>query len=211
MGLTHKIAGIPVLWNIYQDLLGANQWKLRIYPSVFKKPGVILDFGCSSGNITSAFLDFEYYGVDVDCQAIANAKKKFSDHENVHFFCKDILTEDFKRDFFDYVLFAGTGHHIPEKEIVLIIDKLMGTLKPEGELHFFDIIRQPGKDKLITRFFTMIDQGKYVRTIKQYEKIFDRKKYNVVEVSIFESPDKFLKLQDFLYLKIAAEATSHIE
>jgi hypothetical protein len=60
-----KILNQPVIWNSIQYFVGANQWKLAVYPSVLSNQGdKLLDFGCSIGNITPAFLNFDYYGID---------------------------------------------------------------------------------------------------------------------------------------------------
>lgn len=195
------VINIPWVWNTFQNLVGADQWKSRIYPSVLRTKGKLLDFGCSMGNTTASFLDFDYWGVDLDPDAIAAAKKRWHGHENVRFECVDILKGEYKKDFFDHVLFAGTGHHIEDADMPKIIDALLATLRPGGELHFIDVLRQPGKDRFITRLVMNNDQGKNMRTKEQYREMFAP--YNVVEEKMFESPDRLIKLQDMLYFRIA--------
>jgi SAM-dependent methyltransferase len=139
--IVNKILSIPGVWGFFQDFIGANQFKAKIYPSVIEtKGGTLLDFGCSYGNETAAFIDFDYYGIDVDEQAITSAKAKFAAHPNVKFFCIDIIENGFKEDFFDHILFAGTGHHLTDDDLKKIVDILMKNLKNAGTLHFFDII-----------------------------------------------------------------------
>ena len=200
-----KIINIPWFWKFFQNLVGADPWKLSLYPKVFKKPGKILDFGCSIGNSVPAFLDFEYYGVDIDKNAIDTAKKTYSKYKNITFSDRDILISPFKPEFFDYILFACTGHHLTTDYLNKCIDVLLKELKPGGELHFFDVIKQVEKDKLITQFFVNYDQGKYMRTIDEYKKIFVPNKYKISNIQIFPSPDKLIKLQDMFYLKIVKQ------
>lgn len=196
-----KISNIPFIWNIAQNVVGANQWKAELYPSQVKGGKTLMDFGCSIGNETTAFLNFDYYGVDIDCNAIAAAQKKFSNHENVKFFCLDIIKDGFKKDFFDHILFAAAGHHLTDDELTKIIEILMSNLKPGGQLHFFDIIRQK-KDKWSTRFLSRVDQGKYIRTRDEYEKIFASHENKIQKTELFSSPERFVKLQDMLYYQI---------
>lgn len=194
------VINIPWVWNTFQNVVGADQWKHSIYPSVFHTKGKLLDFGCSMGNTTEAFLDFDYWGVDLDPAAIAAAQKKWRGRENIRFECVDILKGPYKSGFFDHVLFAGTGHHIEDADMPLIINALLATLRTGGELHFFDVLRQPGKDRFITRIIMNNDQGKNMRTREQYLAMFAP--HHVVEEKMFESPHRTVKLQDMLYLRV---------
>lgn len=199
--LVNKVANIPAVWNIAQNIVGANQWKAWMYPSVFKqKGGTILDFGCSSGNTTAMFLDFDYVGVDLDPQTIKAAQGKFKQYPNVKFFNLDIIKEGFKKDFFDHVLFAGTAHHLTDDELRKIIDILIDNLKPGGQLHFFDPISKPGEDSWTTRLIIRSDQGKHVRTEDVYKSFFSPEKYRTTTWRVFPSPDRFIKLPDFIYI-----------
>lgn len=194
---------IPFLWDIAQNVIGENQWKAVMYPGVIDvKGGTLLDFGCSIGNETKAFPEYDYYGVDIDQHAIDAAKATFKDTPHVQFFCLDITKEPFKPDFFDHILFAGTGHHIPDSELAKIIDALLGQLKVGGQLHFLDHIRRPGKDGFFAKLIVKIDQGRFIRTEEDYDRYFDPKKYTITHHELKESPNKLLKLPDFLYIRI---------
>lgn len=198
-----KLANVPLVWNIAQNVIGARAWKDDMYPSVFEqKGGTFLDFGCSSGNETGMFLDFDYYGVDIDEVAILAAKEKYKQHPRVQFFATDIIANGFKKDFFDHVLFAGTAHHLEDNDFEKIFDILLDNLKEGGQLHFFEPISQPEKDSAMTRFIIRSDQGKNTRTEQTYKDLFARKNYQVADWKVFQSPDKFIKFPDFLYARI---------
>ena len=201
--IVNKILNIPGVWNFAQNTIGAKSWKDEMYPSVFeKKGGTLLDFGCSSGNETHMFLDFDYYGVDINPQSITAAQEKYKAYPNVHFFTRDIIKEGFKKDFFDHVLFAGTAHHLNDDELKTITEILIDNLKPGGQMHFFDPIADPTKDSWMTNFIINADQGKFVRTEEAYKGIFKNGKFNVAEWKNFPSPDRFIKFPDFLYIRI---------
>jgi len=197
--IAYWILNIPLVWITFQYFVGANQWKSGMYPSVFRSKGKVLDFGCSMGNNTGDFLDFEYLGVDMDCTMIEAAKKRWATRTNVRFECGDITTMHHDGEF-DHVLFACTGHHLTDEQIPNITVALLRMLKPGGEIHFFDPLRQPGKDTWITRKILENDQGKYMRTEQEYDRMFAP--YQVTEKKIFESPDNLIKLQDMLYVRI---------
>lgn len=199
-----KIVNTPVIWNTLEAIVGANRWKLRLYPSVFAKSGRLLDFGCSMGNITPGFLSFEYVGVDIDCRLIEAARRRFKKYPNISFECVDILNATFRPAPFEYVLCATTGHHLTDQELEPIIMKLLALLKPGGELHFFDIVRRPGQDPLTTRLLTRVDQGKHIRTEGEYRRLFDPRRYRIAERKLFESPRGIVKQQAMLYFKFIA-------
>lgn len=199
----NKFLNIPLVWNVAQNVIGAKKWKDEMYPSVFpEKTGTLLDFGCSSGNETHLFLDFDYYGVDLDPNVIRAAKEKYKNYPNVHFSSLDIIQDGYKKDFFDHVLFAGTAHHLTDEQLKQIIDILLQNLKTGGKLHFFDPVRKEGVDTMMTRFIIDADQGKHVRAEEEYKNIFDKNKYTINEWKIFPSPDRFIKFPDFLYVEV---------
>jgi len=201
------IAGLKKLLNTrfvlhsFQTLVGANQWKSKLYPSVFTKPGSVLDFGCSYGNTTKCFLDREYWGVDIDRAMIETAKKYFLSYPNVHFSHVDILKQEFKPGYFDHALFASVSHHISNEDLAPIFHALLKNLKPGGELHFFDIFRKPD-DKWTTRILTALDQGTFIRTLPEYDSFFASQAFPIVERRVIESPKAMIQLWDFLYIKM---------
>lgn len=198
-----RFLNIPIVWYTLQYLVGGNSFKHNMYPSVFKsKQGKLLDFGCSSGNTTSSFLAFDYWGVDTDKEAIASASRRFAKYPSVHFEYANLSLGPYKKDFFDHVLFAGTAHHLTNEEMPEIVKNLMLSLKAHGEFHFYDPIVQKDKDNFITRMVLKYDQGKNMRTRDDLQSFFKNQGYITAESRVFQSPDRFLKLPDFLYLRI---------
>lgn len=195
-----KILNIPFVWNIFQTFVGANAWKLSLYPSVFESSGKLLDFGCSMGNSTAAFTDFDYWGVDVDCEAITAAGKNWSAYPNIRFVCRDILRDTFTETDFDHVLVACAGHHLSDDVWRKVLAVLFSKLKKGGTLHFFDPLSQPEKDGFITKLFIRNDQGRFIRTLDENKRFF--KEYGIAELRIIPSPDRFIKLEDMLYVRL---------
>lgn len=167
MSLVNAILGHPTVWTLSQKILGCDEQKLALYRSAFTGQCTMLDFGCSNGNTFAAFRDFNYYGLDIDERLIADAQKKFS-APNAHFVCANILDRPFPDEFFDAILFAGTGHHLEHTLFPKIMQALGEMLKVDGSLHFFDTIRVPGEDSVLLRLLIHLDQGKFHRTEDRY-------------------------------------------
>ncbi len=161
----------PTLWVLSQKIFGDDKEKMKLYRSVITHRGKILDFGCSNGNTFPIFSDFEYYGYDNDKIMIRDAKNKYKKFLNAKFYVIDILKNKSPQKNFDYVLFALTGHHLDDKTLVNIFSKLASVLKKGGKILYFDSIRSPKRDSLLLKIIMNMDQGKFIRTLKEYEVI----------------------------------------
>lgn len=186
-----------------QRVIGATPWKLRLYSQRVSKRGSILDFGCSMGVCTDAFIERDYTGIDIDQKAIATAQVRYRKHPSVKFECRDILVDGITKNTFDSVVFGCAGHHISDSDLRKIIPLLMDSLKRGGRLYFFDPIVQKNKDSIITRFFIAVDQGRFMRTSQEYRVLFESIGYQIVTWEICESPHYLTKLQDILYIELA--------
>ena len=195
-----KIYTVPFVWNFLQSVIGANALKMQLFPSIFTKTGKILDFACSMGNCTSFFTDFDYWGVDIDKRAIDSATRAFKNQSNIHFVCANILTDIFQEADFDCVLMSCVGHHLNDRQFEETLISLMARLKNGGSLYFFDPVSRPEKDNFVTRLFIKHDQGKFIRTIEENKKMFVS--YNVADLQIVACPDRLIKLEDNLYIRV---------
>jgi hypothetical protein len=63
---------INLFWDRVQDVLGAPTFKRELYRSKLHPPGRLPDFGCATGHTADAFSEFEYFGVDLAPNAIAD-------------------------------------------------------------------------------------------------------------------------------------------
>jgi SAM-dependent methyltransferase len=157
-----------LVWNLCQYIFGADQQKKILYRSLIPKTGRLLDFGCANGNTYLAFTEFQYTGVDIDPIVINFARKQHGRRANAEFICADILDGSLPRKHYDYVLFAGTGHHIPNDELPNIIRALARTLKKRGRLYFIDPIRDERRRSAIVNALIAMDQGKFYKNQEYY-------------------------------------------
>ncbi len=130
-----------------------------------------LDFGCGTGANSYMFDQNKYLGVDVDEDRILYAKKKFPK-------CKfDILKNNIipaENNSFDFICILATIHHISDKDFKSYIEEFSRVLKQNGKL----IIIEPCflKNSFFNNWFmNFFDEGKYIRTEKEYIYLFEGK------------------------------------
>jgi SAM-dependent methyltransferase len=194
----------PLLWDIFEYVFGTDKQKLKLYRKKVGNPKKILDFGCSSGNVTGAFLDFEYTGVDIDKQLIKHAQNKWKKYKNVKFVAMDILKSKKTLGKFEAILFAGTGHHLPDDLYLKIFSKFAKYLNKGGEIHYIDTIKSDSSSPIIARWLCSIDRGKYIRTKKHYISLLNKisTKYNIISTSEIYMSNDFLPHPTYLYVKL---------
>jgi len=200
------LAGQPKLWDLFEEIFGANKAKGNIYRGVITSRGKMLDFGCATGNTTAAFLDFDYYGIDINKNYIDRAKVKWAKYKNIRFFCANLLEKPFPDAFFDFVLFSGTGHHLNDKDVNLQMLEIYRILKMKGNLYFFDMIKSNRSQSLMPKLIITVDRGKYVRNESEWLDLFKSfSGFSIIEKQLF-SPSKTLFSQpDHLYLKLVKQ------
>jgi SAM-dependent methyltransferase len=190
------------LWNVIQDVLGCPDFKRELYRSVLTAPGRLLDFGCATGHIAEAFLEFDYYGIDIDPGAIKAAKEKFKTHPSAKFLAADICSRPYPSDYFDEILFAGTAHHLTDESFVTILRELHYCLKPGKTIHLLDpVLRQ--KDKWQARFIRRLDRGRYSRDLDGLMALIGTIQLFEVEEPTFHTPyGSPIQQCDFVYLPL---------
>ena len=193
-----------VIWNLSQIIFGEINEKMQLYRSVIKKPGRILDFGCANGITFPAFRDFEYYGCDINPMLIQEAREKYHHYKNAHFIAQNIARKKFPMTKFDYILFAGTGHHLDDTTLIHIFHRLARLLKKDGQLHYFDPIRLPQSDSLSTKLLIYLDQGKFIRHLFEYSYIKTKlpQTLRVTQEKIHQFSRVLIPPPKFMYWKI---------
>lgn len=131
----------------------------------------ILDFGCGTGSICFIFNPSDYVGVDIDIERINYARELFPDY----FFLpiKDQKIP-FPSESFDFIIIIATLHHIADKLCLDYIKEFSRILKQEGKI----VVIEPClflKSYLNNQFMEFFDEGRYIRTQKDYLKLFENK------------------------------------
>ncbi len=205
MSMINRLLRVPFLWYISQNVFSSDRDKRNWYRSVVGEgAGRILDFGCANGNVFPAFQEFEYFGIDIDAKFIRDAQKKYANYPNAHFICADILAYPFGSQSFDHILFACTGHHLGDPELLAILRVMSHLLTEKGNIHFIDHIKVPGKDSILLRRILSMDQGKFNRTQGEYLCLFSALSLCLClhRAEIRQPPRKFFPQPTFFYAQL---------
>ncbi len=106
----------------------------------------VLDVGIGTGN-TAVYLSpyvKEIVGTDLSFGMLEVLDKKIKELgiENIRYFKKDILKEDFEEKDFDLIFNAMTMHHIDNPKRA--VSRFKEFLKPEGYIAFVDLYKEDG-------------------------------------------------------------------
>lgn len=157
----------PRLFQVFQTWLGGTHDKQKLALLKYKNQKHILEVGCSVGNIAHVFHGFEdvkYTGIDIDPSVIAYAQKVFFGHPNFEFVCEDLKKYELSGDPFDFILFAGVCHHIPDAECQALLQSARHLLAEDGQLVVVDILQPEKEDSWLLHQYIKIDQGEYIRS-----------------------------------------------
>ena len=98
-------------------MIGCNASKQALATEYYCGQKRVLEIGCSVGNVSAAFRAFPevaFTGMDIDKDAIAQAKRRFRKYPNFNFSLSSLEELSLRGETFDYVLFAGMLHHVDD-------------------------------------------------------------------------------------------------
>lgn len=116
--------------------------------------GVLLDVGCGPAVMTDVLLarGFEYHGIDLSEQMIAEARGRFAGHNRVDFQVGDVQALPLEDDAFDVVLCLGALEYVPDLDRAL--DEIARVLRPDG-LFVFSMLNRWSPYRIAERVFHM--------------------------------------------------------
>ncbi len=131
----------------------------------------ILDIGCSTGICAGTVFDFkknQYTGIDLNSGCIDIAAKKFPKGK---YFVMDGQQLNFSNSFFDIIFLNATIHHMPDEAVKNCFQEIFRTLKNDGVV----IIAEPVHTKgwHLSNFLLSLDRGRFIRTRRGYELLFN--------------------------------------
>ena len=134
----------------------------------FFEPGKsYLDVGCGTGFLRDHLKDADYLGVDLNPNYIAAARHRRGDCFQVG----DALHLDAIGRQFDRVVCIGLVHHLDDAQAQTALAQCRARLEPGGEIFLIDALWPPGKNAL-GRALRRSDNGAFVRTLPEWEKLF---------------------------------------
>ena len=100
-----------------------------------KKPGRVLEFGCSNGNNLALFHAFGWQctGIDIDDKAIANGLWNFGLSPNIEFLTLDLAQDNLPiEENFSAILFPSINYYLPRERFIYLLEKSGRCILPGG-------------------------------------------------------------------------------
>ena len=138
---------VAVLPEIDKEHKHYNEWEVRkdtsgrLIKYLFskKKALEILEVGCGNGWLTAKLSGIplsRLIGIDINGEELNQAKRVFSQIENLEFFNCSFQDEMFSDRKFDIIVFAASVQYFSSLKKVL--NESLERLKPGGEIHIID-------------------------------------------------------------------------
>lgn len=124
----------------------------------------VLDLGCGTGVFAPLFPSAQYEGVDIDQKNISYATR----HYPYHFQIGDAMNLPFQDGSFTRILVAGVLHHLSPAECVRVCAEMRRVLAHGGRAL---VMEDTKSARWITRLMHLLDQGAYIRTREEWEKL----------------------------------------
>ena len=171
-----KILKFPIFYKLSQKIFLADNFRKKILKEFVKNKNLnILDIGCGPGNMIK-YLNFnKYFGFDTDERYIEYAKKNF---KKCNFYCETFSKSSIKKiSKVDTVILFGILHHINNKEVNELLKSIKLALKNKYKIIILEPVYEDGQN-IIAKLLIKNDRGKFVRTSKEYIKLFKELNFN---------------------------------
>lgn len=164
----------PKAWLFGQRMIGGTPDKQRLLRHYYKGHKRVLEIGCSVGNLAEAFLEFpdiDYLGIDIDLSALAYAQSRFANNPNFTFSSQTLQEIKSSGQSFDFIAFAGVLHHVNDEITKNLMEGVREVAAPGATIVFFEPLPFRKGDTLTYRFFHMIEQGQFIRSWEELERL----------------------------------------
>ncbi|BAH78016.1 class I SAM-dependent methyltransferase [Solidesulfovibrio magneticus] len=180
----------PRLWLTAQYLLAGFFYRGRAIVKHLDGRRRVLEVGCSVGidSVHFSKRPCDYLGVDIDADAIALAAGRYRDKGHMRFLLKDVRTLSPADHAFDFILFCGSLHHMPDADAVSILNHTAGLLAPDGIMVVIDyaLHDNPG---WMERFILALEEGRHVREQEPFLALLTQiPDMEIAEQEIFRNP-----------------------
>lgn len=163
----------PIIYHLSQKIFLADNFRKKLLQKLLTKKNLdILDVGCGPGNMINYLSFNKYYGFDTDKKYIKYARNKY---QSCNFFCEKFTKSSLKKiNKVDVVILFGILHHIPDNEVLKLIDILSLSLKKNSKIITLDPVYVKKQNK-IAKFLIDNDRGAFVRTSRGYLDLLKKK------------------------------------
>jgi SAM-dependent methyltransferase len=165
---------VPLAFDGFQFWIGGTIAKRNLVLQHLKNYERVLEIGCSTGNIASAFLNkpIQYVGLDIDNAAISYAQHKFRHQSNFVFYHAELC--DCKLDNpFDYIVFSGVLHHMDDITAKRNIMLSKSLLRDNGRILVSDPLLPRESDDYLVRLYGKIERGLFLRDADHLQQLIE--------------------------------------
>jgi SAM-dependent methyltransferase len=175
-----KILTISRIYDLFQNLAGGVNGRKWIAKNIWKLKGPerVVDIGCGPGSSLKYLpVNTQYWGFDISENYIEAARKRLSD--------RGTFLVGTARDFLDstdtdtrltdagLVLCNGLLHHLPDDEVMEILELAKRIMRPNGRL----VCVEPtflARQTRLSRWIISKDRGRYVRSEQEWKNLIGR-------------------------------------
>tara|TARA_Y100000817_G_C16696868_1_gene473000 strand:- start:124 stop:750 length:627 start_codon:yes stop_codon:yes gene_type:complete len=198
--LIYKIFNFPIIYNAYQKIIFRKDSKNNIFNNYIKvnKKDLVLDVGCGPGNYRDLIKSENYYGIDINCKSIDQAKEIYPKD---HFDClpvQEISNKVNKK--FDKIILLGLLHHISDQDALNLFNDLKNIAMPETKIFCLDTSFKRNQN-LFSKIMAKLDKGNHVRFPEELEKLVDTEFYSV-DIKMFDNLLRVPCFHSFLKLSV---------
>lgn len=126
----------------------------------YQKGMNILDFGSGFGSFAKIFDPNDYLGIEINSKYISRSKKL----NPYHNFLNINLAQNKLDNKYDLVLIYGVLHHIPNKEVKIILNNIKNALKDNGKIYIYEPLPPQSYLNIKSLIFKNLDLGNFIRT-----------------------------------------------
>lgn len=167
-----RILKIPQFYKFYINLIGGKKF-FKNYVEKYVSPKenqTILELGCGSGNILYYLpKTIDYTGLDLNSKCIKYCKKKFPSFE---FLIKDVSDFNLNKTF-DIIFSEGIMACLSDEQIEKMLKNICKHSKKDTKIILSDMNFCKENTKL-QNFFLKQERGKYLRSTKDFIKIYSK-------------------------------------
>jgi SAM-dependent methyltransferase len=171
---------VPFLYNLFQGVVGGNALRRRIIQNHARaRPGdKVIDIGCGPAQALQSLPDVEYFGLDIDPDYIAFARRTYGDKGNFVVGDTRSLRSDSRFKDADIVIAIAVLHHLDDEDAADCIRFAYDALKRGGRLICHDPCWIPNQGAF-SKYVMSRDRGRNIRTEQQYRQLAAKSFTNV--------------------------------
>jgi predicted TPR repeat methyltransferase len=175
VSIGHKLLENPLVYDTYQNCVGSVKYRKSLVASkTFKEFNNFLDIGCGTASTVEILQETaKYVGIDISVKYLEKARKR---KNNITLLQGNVAESNWTNfvEFKEPVMCIALGiyHHLSDSDLDSMLINCKSVLPKGSQIFSMDPVITPQTTKLAC-WFAENDRGKFVRTPKELENIFN--------------------------------------